>query len=115
MICWSVRCSCMVRPNNVGPLSGRGGARATLDRKASIPPPRSAPAVGYAGRLSTGSMLLRYSDTPAVAIRIGQMDLASPRLILDFFAELVRDRIDIFNAEIDKRAGPGVPDVLGKV
>src|SRR2546423_15182306 len=29
------------------PLSGRGGARATLGYKRSIPPPRSAPAVGY--------------------------------------------------------------------
>jgi hypothetical protein len=29
------------------PLSGRGGARATLDLKESIPPPRSAPAAGY--------------------------------------------------------------------
>src|SRR5947207_353964 len=35
------------KANNVMPLSGRGGARATLDRKRSIPPPRSAPAVGY--------------------------------------------------------------------
>jgi len=30
------------------PLSGRGGAHAPLDRKQSIPPPRSAPAPGYA-------------------------------------------------------------------
>jgi hypothetical protein len=29
------------------PLSGRGGARATFDRKRSIPPPRSVPAAGY--------------------------------------------------------------------
>jgi hypothetical protein len=32
---------------NVMPLSGRGGTRATLDRKQSISPPRSAPAAGY--------------------------------------------------------------------
>ena len=37
----------MARPNNVRPLSGRGGAHATPDPKKSIPPPRSAPAVGY--------------------------------------------------------------------
>jgi hypothetical protein len=30
------------------PLSGGGGARATPDLQASIPPPRSAPAAGYA-------------------------------------------------------------------
>jgi hypothetical protein len=33
--------------DNVMPLSGRGGARATLDRETSIPPPRSAPMAGY--------------------------------------------------------------------
>jgi hypothetical protein len=35
-------------PTNVMPLSGRGGARAALDRASTIPPPRSAPAAGYA-------------------------------------------------------------------
>lgn len=29
------------------PLSGRGAAHATLGRKQRVPPPRSAPAVGY--------------------------------------------------------------------
>jgi hypothetical protein len=36
--------------DNVMPLSGRGGARATPDREQSIPPPRSAPMAGYAAR-----------------------------------------------------------------
>jgi hypothetical protein len=35
------------RRGNVMPLSGCGGARAAFDRTRSIPPPRSAPAVGY--------------------------------------------------------------------
>src|SRR5687768_12159803 len=34
--------------DNVMPLSGRGGACATLGHGWSIPPPRSAPAGGYA-------------------------------------------------------------------
>ena len=36
------------RTHNGLPLSGRGGARATPGRKWSAPPPRSAPAAGYA-------------------------------------------------------------------
>ncbi len=36
-----------MRADDVMLLSGRGGARATLDRKESIPPPRSAPTAGY--------------------------------------------------------------------
>src|SRR4051812_37407928 len=38
------------------PLSGRGGARATLGRKQSIPPPRSAPAENYVPRTSRGEL-----------------------------------------------------------
>jgi hypothetical protein len=34
------------KADNVRPLSGRGGARATLDHDSSIPPPPSAPAAG---------------------------------------------------------------------
>jgi hypothetical protein len=34
--------------------ASRGGARATLDRKGSTPPPRSAPAAGCPGRRSSG-------------------------------------------------------------
>src|SRR5438045_7675775 len=33
--------------DNGMPLSGRGGARATLGQQRSTPPPRSAPAAGY--------------------------------------------------------------------
>src|SRR4051812_1024385 len=46
----------LLLPDNGMPLSGRGGARATLDRKQSIPPPRSAPMAGYpAGSFDAGS------------------------------------------------------------
>jgi hypothetical protein len=36
--------------HNVKPLSARGGAHATPDKQASIPPPRSAPAAHLCGR-----------------------------------------------------------------
>src|SRR5688572_17605460 len=78
------------------PLSGRGGARATLDRKGSIPPPRSAPAGGYPaahdgshnpGEVSRDRVSARADPSLARACRV--RPLAGPLADLKFLPRVV--------------------------
>ncbi len=47
-------------------------------------------------------------DAKAVAVGIAQHDVATPRVVLDLDAEIVRDRIDVLDEEIHERSWPRV-------
>src|SRR4051794_4716197 len=75
------------------PLSGRGGARATLDRKRSIPPPRSAPAAGYPALREPRTVVRRHSRLPLDPDRLGRTIAANEnpgKVLLDVRAFLGR-------------------------
>jgi len=54
-------------------------------------------------------------DAKAVAVGIAQHDVATPRVVLDLDAEIVRDRIDVLDEEIHERSWPRVALVLREV
>ena len=55
------------------------------------------------------------SDANPIAVGIGELDLPRPRLFDHFDVELVGDRVDVVDVEVDERAWPGVAGVLREV
>jgi len=60
----------------------------------------------------TSAILRRNANTKTIAVRVCQVNLTTPRLILDLGAEFGGDRLDLAHVEVDESAGNGIAGVL---
>ncbi len=56
-----------------------------------------------------------FGQAHSIAVGIGEVDLAAPRLIVDGDAELDTHRVDVVDPDVDEPVGVGITDVLGEV